>query len=152
MSLVTQIADDLKAAMKSGDVVRRDTLRFLQSALKNAAIDARKEATALSDAEVQAVVKKLVKQRKDSIEQYTRGARQDLADKEQAELNLLSTYLPTALSSEATAALVDEALQKLGPVTLKDMGRIMGAVMQAAGGQADGTLVRDIVTKRLSGR
>lgn len=149
MSLVTTLSADLKAAMKNGETERRDALRFLQSALKNAAIDAHKAVEELSDAEAQAVVKKLVKQRKDSIDQYEKGGRKDLADKEKKELELLSGYLPAELSREATVALVDETLSRLGPVTAKDMGRVMGAVMQASGGMADGALVREIVLERL---
>lgn len=149
MSLVTQIGDELKAAMKSGETVKRDTLRFLQSALKNVAIEKRKPATEFTDAEVQEVVKRLVKQRKDSIEQYKTGGREDLVAKEEAELAFLTPYLPTTLSPEATEALIEKVLASLGEVTAKDMGRVMGAVMKESAGQADGQLVREVVAKRL---
>ncbi len=150
MSLISTIGDELKGAMKSGDTEKRDTLRLLQSALKNAAIEARKEASAFTDAEVQSVVKKLVKQRQDSIEQYTAGNRMDLAEKEKKEVEILSPYLPQTLSREATRALVEKVLGEQGGATAKDMGKIMGLVMKEAGGQADGTLVREIVQERLS--
>lgn len=149
MSLITHINDELKNAMKAGEATKRDTLRFLQSALKNVAIEKRKPVTDFTDAEVQEVVKRLVKQRKDSIEQYRAGGRQDLVDKEEAELAMITPYLPSTLSPEATEALVDQVIVSLGEVTTKDMGRIMGAVMKESAGQADGTLVREIVTQRL---
>lgn len=149
MSLIATINEELKNAMKAGDTVKRDTLRFLQSALKNVAIEKRKPVTEFTDAEVQEVAKRLVKQRKDSIEQYKAGGRQDLVEKEEAELVFITPFLPTTLSAEATAVLVDRVLASLGSVTTKDMGRIMGAVMKESAGQADGALVRTIVAKRL---
>ena len=148
MGFVQTIGEELKAAMKSGETAKRDTLRFLQSAIKNAAIEKRKEVSALTDNEVEDVVKRLVKQRKDSIEQYRAGGREDLAKKEEEELALLSAYLPEVLSEEDTEKLVDEVLAILGEVSAKDMGRIMGAVMQKADGQADGAVVRAIVAAR----
>ncbi len=149
MSLITQINDELKNAMKAGEATKRDTLRFLQSALKNVAIEKRKPVTEFTDAEVQEVVKRVVKQRKDSIEQYKAGSRQDLVEKEEAELAFITPYLPVALSVEATEALVEKVIGSMGEVTAKDMGRVMGAVMKESAGQADGQLVREIVAKRL---
>lgn len=150
MSLITHINEELKDAMKTGATEKRDTLRFLQSALKNVAIEKRKPVAEFTDAEVQEVVKRLVKQRKDSIEQYKAGGRADLVAKEESELAFLSPYLPTTLSQEATEAMVDRILSDLGTVTAKDMGKIMGAVMKESAGQADGNLVREIVAKRLA--
>ncbi len=149
MSLVTQISDALKAAMKAGEVTQRDTLRFLQSAMKNAAIEKRKPVAEFTDAEVQDVVKRLVKQRKDSIEQYRAGGREDLVQKEEAELAVITPYLPATLSLEATRELAERVIATLGPVTQKDMGRVMGAVMKEAGAQADGALVRQCVSELL---
>lgn len=149
MSLVTQISDELKAAMKAGETVKRDTLRFLQSALKNAAIEKRKPVAEFVDSEVGEVVKRLVKQRKDSIEQYRAAGRPDLVEQEERELVCITPYLPATLSPEATEALVDKVLTLLGPVSAKDMGKIMGAVMKESAGQADGQLVREVVAKRL---
>ncbi len=150
MSLITDINDQLKEAMKAGATEKRDTLRFLQSALKNVAIEKRKPVTEFTDSEVREVVKRLVKQRKDSIEQYKAGGRPDLVAKEEAELVFLTPYLPTVLSHEATEELVGRVLSTLGTVTVKDMGKIMGAVMKESNGQADGNLVREIVNKHLS--
>ncbi len=149
MSLITQISDELKAAMKAGEVVKRDTLRFLQSALKNAAIEARKPVTEFTDSEVQDVVKRLVKQRKDSIEQYHAAGREDLVEKEAAELELIEVYLPEQLSREAVEEIVSRVLALMPDATAKDMGRVMGAVMKETAGQADGTLVRDLVVAKL---
>lgn len=149
MSLTTEISDALKAAMKAGEVVRRDTLRFLQSALKNAAIEARKPVAEFTDAEVQAVVKRLVKQRKDSIEQYRAAGREDLVEKEAAELEIITAYLPAELSREAVSAIVERVLATMPGVTAKDMGRVMGVVMKETAGAADGNLVRELVMAKL---
>ena len=149
MSLITQISDELKAAMKAGETVKRDTLRFLQSALKNAAIEARKPVTEFTDSEVQDVVKRLVKQRKDSIEQYHSAGREDLVEKEAAELALIEVYLPAQLSREAVSEIVDRVLATMPGVTGKDMGRVMGAVMKETAGQADGNLVKELVMAKL---
>ncbi|MFA9262567.1 MAG: GatB/YqeY domain-containing protein [Undibacterium sp.] len=149
MSLITQISDELKAAMKAGEVVKRDTLRFFQSALKNAAIEARKPVTEFADAEVEAVAKKLVKQRKDSIEQYQAAGRADLVEKEQAELVFIEAYLPAQLSREAVEAAVEKVIAGMPDATAKDMGRVMGAVMKETAGAADGNLVRELVSARL---
>ncbi|MGB3072989.1 MAG: GatB/YqeY domain-containing protein [Candidatus Moraniibacteriota bacterium] len=149
MSLITQIGEELKTAMKAGEVLKRDTLRFLQSAVKNAAIEARIPVTELSDAQVQDVVKRLVKQRKDSIEQYRAAGRVDLVEKEAAELALIQIYLPAQLSREAIGVIVDRVLAGMPGVTGKDMGRVMGAVMKETAGQADGGVVRELVSAKL---
>lgn len=149
MSLITEIGDELKVAMKAGEVVKRDTLRFFQSALKNAAIEAHKPVAEFTDAEVEAVAKKLVKQRKDSIAQYETAGRVDLAEKERAELVFIESYLPAQLSREAVEAVVARVLAAMPVATAKDMGRIMGAVMKETAGAADGNLVRELVSARL---
>lgn len=150
MSLVLQISDELKAAMKAGLTEKRDTLRLLQSALKNAAIEKRQPLADFTDAAVGQVVKKLVKQRKDSIEQYRAGQREDLAAKEEAELALLLPYLPAMLSDIETVALIDQVIARLGTVGVKDMGRVVGMVMKESAGAADGDSVRVLVSKRLA--
>lgn len=145
MTLVVTIGEQLKAAMKAGDARRRDTLRLVQSALKNFAIEKRKPLTELSDEEVFDVMKRLVKQRKDSIEQYRAGGREDLVEQESYEIDVLSEYLPAALSDEALGAIVDEALFAMGPLDVSAMGKAMGAVMKAVAGRADGDRVRALV-------
>ena len=150
MTLYETIGSHLKEAMKAGDALKRDTLRLLQSALKNAAIEKREDPSALSDAEVEEVVKRLVKQRKDSIEQYLAGNRKDLAEKEESELALLSAYLPEAMPEAELAVLVGETLQEAGITEKSKMGQAMGIVMKKVAGRASGDDARRIVSEMLS--
>lgn len=150
MALYTQIGDDLKAAMKSGDAFRRDTLRLLQSAVKNVAIDKRQAPNELADTDVLEVIKKLVKQRKDSIAQYEAGNREDLAAKERDELVLLSTYLPAAMPEAELRALAESALAEVGISTKDKMGQAMGAVMKKVAGRAPGDDVKRVVESLLT--
>lgn len=150
MSLYQTLSDDLKQAMKAGDAFRRDTLRLLQSAVKNIAIDKRVAPVDMSDEDVMDVIKKLVKQRKDSIEQYTNGGRADLAAKEQEELALLSTYLPAAMPEEELQTIVKEALAEAGMNSKEQLGQAMGVVMKKIAGRAPGDDVRRVVMSLLS--
>ena len=145
MGLYQAFGDDLKQAMKAGDTFRRDTLRLLQSAVKNVAIDKRQAPAELADTDVEQVIKRLVKQRKDSITQYRAGHREDLAEKEEAELVLLSAYLPEAMPATELQSLVSEALQESGFVTKDKMGQAMGVVMKKVAGRASGDDVRRVV-------
>lgn len=149
MGLYQTLTDDLKQAMKAGDVFKRDTLRLLQSAVKNVAIDKRQAPAELSDTEVEDVIKKLTKQRKDSIEQYVAGNREDLATQERAELELLSAYLPEAMPEAELQALVALALKEAGMTTKDKMGQAMGVVMKKVAGRASGDDVRRIVASLL---
>ncbi|MFZ3031666.1 MAG: GatB/YqeY domain-containing protein [Candidatus Moraniibacteriota bacterium] len=149
MGLYQTLTDDLKQAMKAGDVFKRDTLRLLQSAVKNVAIDKRQAPAELSDADVEDVIKKLTKQRKDSIEQYIAGNREDLATQERAELEFLATYLPEAMPEAELQALVAEALKETGLTTKDKMGQAMGMVMKKVAGRASGDDVRRIVVSLL---
>lgn len=150
MTLYETISAHLIAAMKSGDILRRDTLRLLQSAIKNVAIDKRKAPSEFSDTEIEEVLRRLVKQRKDSIEQYRAGGREDLALKEESELNLLSAYLPQAMGEEELSALIKTTLDGAGITTKAEMGRAMGVVMKQVGNKASGDDVRRIVETILS--
>ncbi len=150
MSLYQTLSDDLKQAMKAGDAFRRDTLRLLQSAVKNIAIDKRVTPADMSDEDVMDVIKKLVKQRKDSIEQYTSGGRADLAAKEQEELTLLSAYLPAAMPEEELKAIVKETLTEAGITSKTQLGQAMGVVMKKIAGRAPGDDVRRVVMLLLS--
>ena len=150
MSLYQTISDDLKQAMKTGEAFKRDTLRLLQSAIKNMAIEKRQAPAELAEADVEQVVKKLVKQRKDSIEQYTAGGREDLAAKEREELDRLAAYLPEAMSQEGLAALVTETLAKAGLTTKDKMGQAMGLVVKQVAGRASGDDIRKIVDTLLT--
>ena len=148
MSLETQLSTDIAAAMKAKETVRLGTFRMLKTALTNKSIE---KGRALEAAEELQVVASLVKQRRDSIEQFTAGNRLDLAAKEQAEIAVLETLLPPAASADEIAAAVEEAVVQTGAAGPKDMGKVMKAVMAAlAGKTADGKQVNEAVRTRLS--
>jgi len=148
MSLETQLSADIAAAMKAKDTVRLGTFRMLKTALTNKSIQVGR---ALEAAEELQVVSSLVKQRRDSIEQFTAGNRPDLADKEQAEIKVLETLLPAGASESDIAAAVDHAITETGAAGPKDMGKVMKAVMAAlAGKTVDGKKVNDAVRSRLA--
>lgn len=149
MGLIAIFQDELKAAMKNGDTERRDTIRLLQSALKNTAIDLRKPLADMSDEDVQAVIRKLVKQRKDSILQYRAGSREDLAEREERELRILSEFLPVEMEEEEVRVIVSGALAECGAVSRKDLGKAMGCAMKTIAGRASGDTVRRIVMELL---
>lgn len=145
------LKDDLSAnvvkALKAKDKETVSTLRFLLSAVKNKEKDLRRE---IRDDEVQAVALSQVKQRQDSIEQFEKGGRQDLADKERAELEILKDYIPEQLSEDALRSIVKAAITETGAETMKDMGKLMKAVMAKAKGKADGKAVSAIVKELLA--
>lgn len=147
MSLRESILNNIKLAMKNRDQVRLDTLRFLQSAIKNREIELRPDP--ISEDDIMGVVKKLAKQRKESIEQYQNGGRQDLADKEAVELVILEEFLPKALSREQTEALVIEVVTELQATSIKDMGHVIKSVIAKSQGAADNKLVSELVRARL---
>jgi uncharacterized protein YqeY len=149
MSLEERIAADYKESMKARDQARTQAISFLRSELKYCAIDKKKEK--LDDADVSGVLKKLIKQRQDSIVGFEKGNRMDLVVKEKAELEILKSYLPSEMSPEAVAKIVDEVVAAAGAVTIKDMGRLMKEVLAKTQGQADGKLVSDLVRKKLGG-
>ncbi|MFH0739351.1 MAG: GatB/YqeY domain-containing protein [Candidatus Omnitrophota bacterium] len=146
--LEEKILNDYKEAMKSQDKIRSSTLSFLRAELMNVAI-AKKKKT-LDDNEVIAVIKKQVKQRQDSIEQFKQGNRQDLVAKEEAELRILKSYLPPELSDEEVKKIIEEAMASTAAVGLKDMGKVMKEVTDKVAGRADGKLVSELVKARLS--
>jgi uncharacterized protein YqeY len=152
MSLKQSIAQDVKTAMLSKDNAKRDTLRLLQAAVKQKEVDERIE---LDDAAVVAVLDKMIKQRNDSITAFKLGGRQDLADKEQAELAVLQPYLPARLSVDEVAAEVRTIVAELGAEsgTLGpgDMGKVMGAVKARLAGKADMGVVSTAVKTALAG-
>ncbi len=145
MTLQETLGNDLKSAMKSGDTFTRDTLRLVQSAFKNTALDKRKEVALLTDEEVLEVLKRLVKQRKDSITQYEAGGRQDLVETENKEINVIQAYLPAEMDDAALEVAVREALSEAGITEKKDMGRAMGLAMKATQGGASGDRVKSLV-------
>lgn len=148
MSLEQLLTADIVTAMKAKDATRLTALRMLKSALTNKSIE---KGRALEAAEELQVVSMLVKQRRDSIDQFTKGGRVDLADKEQAEIAILDAYLPAAASDEEVAAAVAAAVTATGATSAKDMGKVMKAVIAAlAGKTVDGRKVSEAVKARLS--
>jgi uncharacterized protein YqeY len=134
VTLKERITEDMKAAMRASDKERLSTIRMVQAAIKQREVD---ERIVLDDAQVIAVLEKMVKQRKESIAQFEQGGRRDLADKEQAEIVLLQAYLPAQLSDAEVDALIREAIAATGAASVKDMGKVMGAVKAQAAGRAD---------------
>ena len=149
MTFLDHINEDLKAAMKSKDSERLSTLRMVKTALKNREID---KMEALTDDESIKVLQSLVKQRRDSIEQYQQAGRIDLAEKEAAELKIIEEYLPAALDEAAIARAVEETIAETGASSMKEMGAVMKAVMAKLAGQTvDGKVVNQIVKSKLGG-
>jgi hypothetical protein len=148
MELENKIKEDLKEAMRKGDSVTRDVLRMLTSDIKNEGIKLQKE---LNDKDVLGVVKRSIKARKDSIEQYTAGGREDLAEKEKAELEVLERYQPAQMSEEEIRAAVKNVIGTLAESDAKNFGLVMKETMKATEGRADGALVSRIVKETLNG-
>ena len=152
MSLIEQIQKDIVEAMKARAEARLSTLRMVKTALKNREIE---KMAPLDDKEAQQVLQTLIKQRKDSVEQFTKGGRQEMADKEAAEILLIETYLPKAAGEEEILAGVRAAIAEMGAPTMKDMGNVMKNAMArftAAGMRVDGKIVSDLVKKELAGK
>lgn len=145
-TLTETIRQDLTDAMKARDALKTSTLRLLQAALKNEQIEKMHE---LSDEEATAVIRKQGKQRQDSIEQYTKGNRADLADKETAELAILEAYLPKQLGEDDLRAIVTDTIAKTGATSKKDAGRVIKEIMSAHKGLVDGRKVQELVQEAL---
>ncbi len=149
MRLRDQINQDLTAAMKAQQAERLSVLRMMKTAIRNREIDERGE---LDDAKAIQVLSSLIKQRKDSIEQFTRGGRQDLADKEAREILVIESYLPASATDEEIQAVVDEVIRETGASSLKDLGSVMKQCMgRFAGKLVDGKKVNAAVKQRLGG-
>jgi uncharacterized protein len=148
VELREKILADIKSAMVSKDTIKLNTLRFLNSAIKNKEIDSRP--TPINADDVMAVIKKLVKQRKESIEQFSAAGRQDLADNETAELKVLEVYLPAQMSKEQIEALVIEVIAATGAKTIKDMGTVMKETQARSAGSADGKLISEVIKSKLN--
>jgi hypothetical protein len=146
--LKQRIQDDMKSAMKAGDKRRLGVVRLILAAVKQREIDERIE---LDDAQVLAVFDKMIKQRRDSIEQYSRAGREDLADQERYEVGVIQGYLPEALSGEELARLVEDAVATAGASAMKDMGKVMGVLRPKVQGRADMGVVSGLVKQRLGG-
>jgi uncharacterized protein YqeY len=148
MSLKEQIDADYKAAMKARDDLKVSVLRLLRSAIHNAEID--KQRT-LTDDEILGVIQSEVRKRRESIEAFQQGGRQDLVEREQAELAILESYLPKALTREELEALVRETVRKVGALSVRDMGKVMSALMPKVRGRADEREVSNLVRQILEG-
>jgi uncharacterized protein YqeY len=141
MALKEQLMEDLKDAMRGGDELRRDTIRMARTAIKNAEINKMAE---LDDAGVQDVLRKEIKQRRESADEYEKGNRMDLADKERAEASMLEAYLPKQMSESEIEAEVRAAIAEVGS---KEMSKVMPAAMQRMRGRAEGRLVNQVVSR-----
>lgn len=146
----TQISDDIKTAMRAKDSVALNSLRALKSALTNAAIEKGGLGTELDEPEVLAVIRKQIKQRQDSIEQFEKAGRAELAENEKAEIAILSKYLPAALTGAEIDAIVEKAISETGAASKADMGKAMKRAQELSSGRADGKLLSAAVMKRLS--
>jgi uncharacterized protein YqeY len=147
-TLKERITEDMKAAMRASEKERLSTIRMVQAAIKQREVD---ERILLDDTQVIAVLEKMVKQRKESIVQFEQGGRQDLADKEKAEIVLLQAYLPSPLSDADVDALIKDAIATTGATSVKDMGKVMGVVKSKAAGRADMGAVSARIKAALSG-
>jgi len=144
--LKAQIIDDMKAAMKGGEKTRLGVIRLITAAIKQREVDERID---LDDEQVLVVLDKMVKQRRDSIKQYTDAGREDLAAIEEAEVEIIQTYLPAALSEDEIAAIVEAAIAQTGANSMADMGKVMGIVKPQVQGRGDMGAVSGIVKQKL---
>lgn len=147
MDLKTRLGEDFKQALRSGDKLRVSVIRLLMALIKNREVEKRGP---LTDAEVLQAIVASCKQRQDAIAQYRQGKRQDLADKESAELELLQSYLPKPLTPEELRAMVLEAIGEVQATSVKEMGKVMGVLMPRVTGRADGKMVNTLVREALS--
>ncbi len=146
MSLKARITDDMKTAMRAKDAPRLGTIRLLLAAMKQKEVDERVE---LADADIVAIIDKMIKQRRDSIAQFEKGARQDLADQEKFELGILQSYMPQALSDAEIDAEIAAAMQATGAKAMADMGKVMAALKPKLAGRADMAKVSTQIKARL---
>jgi uncharacterized protein YqeY len=148
VSLKERITDDMKAAMRAGEKERLGVIRMITSGIKQREVD---ERISLDDGQVLAVIEKMIKQRKESLVQFQAGNRQDLVDKESAEIALLQTYLPAQLSGAEIDALIAQAIAATGAASVKDMGKVMGIIKARAQGRADMAAVGAKIKAKLGG-
>ena len=148
MLLKDQITEDMKTAMRAKDAPRLSAIRLLLAAVKQREVDERIE---LTDTDVLAIIEKMIKQRRDSIEQFEKGARQDLADKEQFEITVLKGYMPAAMSAAEVDAAVTDAISSSGAKLMADMGKVMALLKPRLAGRADMGKVSALVKTKLSG-
>jgi uncharacterized protein YqeY len=148
--LAARIPEDIKTAMKAKDAVSLNALRALKTAMSNASIEKGHLTAPLDDAEVTALIRKQIKQRQDSYEQFSKAGREELAASEKAEIAVLEKYLPAAMTAEEIAALVEAVVTETGAASKADMGKVMKLAQERAAGRADGKTLSQEVAKRLS--
>jgi hypothetical protein len=148
VTLRERLHDDTIAAMRSGDALRRDTLRMVQNAVYN--IEKAKKIT-LTDDDILAVIVRETKTRRESVEAFRKGGREDLAVKEEAEIAILAEYLPEPLAEDELRALVDQGIAETGATSARDMGKVMGWLSPLTRGRADGKVVSGLVAQALAG-
>ena len=149
MTLRERLQDDTTAAMRSGDALRRDTLRMVQNAVYN--IEKAKKVT-LTDDDILAVITRETKTRRESVEAFRKGGREDLAAKEEAEIAILAEYLPEPLTEDDVRALVDQGIAETGAASARDLGKVMGWISPRVRGRADGKVVSGLVAQALAGK
>jgi len=147
MTLEERLLNEMKEAMKSGDKLRLSTIRMIRSAVKNREIEVRKT---LDDEDIFKVIQGMVRKGDESVEQFQTGGRMDLVEKEKKEIEILKSYLPQPPSQEEVLKIIDETIQETQASSLKDLGKVMKAVMPKLGGKADGKLINQWVKERLS--
>lgn len=146
MSLKERLKNDMKEAMRAKQIVKRDTIRAINTMIKQIEVDERKD---LNDEDIIKLLQKAVKQREESISQYKDAGRADLVEKEQGQIDIISEYLPKQLSDEELEAVVKDIIAEVGAETIKDMGKIMGPAKAKIGGSADGKRINEMVKKLL---
>ncbi len=149
-TLRDQLRTDLREAMRARDAVRRNTIRMLEAAIKNAEIDRRQQSGELGEADILAILQRQVKQRRDSIEQFEQGGRTDLAENERAEISIIESYLPRQLSREEVIERARAVIDQVGAEGPGDRGKVMGALMRELRGLADGGMVNAVVGELLA--
>lgn len=146
MAIKDQLMQDLKEAMKNKEDVRKSVITLIRAAVKQREVDERVE---LSEEQVQDIIAKQLKQRRDSLEEFKKAGREDLIEQTQKEIDIITTYLPAQLSIEEIETLVDEAIAETGATSVKEMGKIMSVLNPKTKGRADGKVVNEVVRKKL---
>ena len=147
MGLKEQIKNDIKDAMRAKEVVKRDTLRNIQAAIKQIEVDERRD---VSDADIESIIMKYLKQREDAKTQFADAGRNDLVEKENAEIAIVKVYLPEPMNDSELEVIIKEVIASVGAESMKDMGKVMGAAKGAIGSRADGGRINIIVKKLLN--
>jgi len=147
MSLKDQIKSDIKDAMRAKEIIKRDTLRNIQAAIKQIEVDERRDVT---DTDVESILMKYLKQREDAKTQFADAGRDDLVEKEDAEIAIVKVYLPEPMNDEELETVLKEVIASVGAQSMKDMGKVMGAAKSAIGSRADGGRINQTVKKLLS--